>query len=65
MTGTPSESEAPRHIRPGTWLEPFALRALGQVREDDELIRQALALFEAMGLDWHAAETRKWLTDGA
>jgi tetratricopeptide (TPR) repeat protein len=59
------ESEAPLLIRPGTWLEPFALRALGQVREDDELIRQALELFEAMGLDWHATETRKRLTDGA
>ncbi len=46
-------------LKPRTVLEPFGLPALGQVRGDDELIRQALARFEAMGLDWHAAETRK------
>ncbi len=51
--------EAPMALKPRTVLEPFGLPALGQVRGDDELIRQALARFEAMGLDWHAAETRK------
>jgi hypothetical protein len=59
------EREAPGFIRPGTWLEPFALRALGQVREDDQLILQALERFEAMGLDWHASQTRKVLSGAA
>lgn len=52
------ESEAPQWVKPGTYVEPFALRALGVARDDPELIQQALARFEAMGLDWHAAETR-------
>jgi len=55
------EEEAPPLVQPNTYLEPFALRALGLVREDDELVGQALARFEAMGLDWHAAETRAFL----
>jgi hypothetical protein len=46
-------------IAPGTLLEAVGLRALGQVREDEALLRQALERFEAMGLDWYAAETRK------
>jgi class 3 adenylate cyclase len=52
------EEEAPPLLRRRTYLEPFALRALGQVREDEELIRQALARFEAMQLGWHAERTR-------
>jgi hypothetical protein len=55
------EQDAPRFLRRDTYLEPFALRALGIVREDEELIRQALERFEAMGLAWHAGETRKLL----
>jgi class 3 adenylate cyclase len=55
------EQDAPRFLRRDTYLEPFALRALGIVREDEELIRQALERFEAMGLEWHAGETRKRL----
>jgi hypothetical protein len=55
------EEEAPRFLKPRTYLEPFALRALGVVREDESLIEQALSRFEALGLDWHAAETRKLL----
>jgi hypothetical protein len=35
---------------------------LGRVREDEALIRQALERFEAMGLDWHAQETRAVLS---
>ena len=53
------EAEAPPLLRPGSYLEPFAMRALGIVREDDDLVEQATARFEAMGLDWHAAETRR------
>ena len=45
----------------GTYLEPFQLRALGAVREDDDLISEAVARFEALGLDWHAAESRALL----
>jgi hypothetical protein len=43
------------------YLEPFALRALGRVRGDRELIRRSLASFEALRLDWHADETRALL----
>lgn len=51
------EREAPALLRPDTILEPFALRALGVVREDEELLRQAQERFEAIGLRWHAAQT--------
>ena len=44
--------------RGNTYLEPFALRALGIVCEDERLIAQALERFEAMQLEWHAAQTR-------
>jgi hypothetical protein len=40
-----------------SYVEPFALRALGIVREDDTLIEQAQAAFAALRLDWHAAQT--------
>jgi hypothetical protein len=55
------EEEAQPLLQRNTYLEPFALRALGRVREDAELIVQALDRFESMGLDWHAAETRALL----
>jgi tetratricopeptide (TPR) repeat protein len=55
------ENEAPAAMKPGTYLEPFALRALGFAREDQALIAQAIQRFEAMGLDWHAADTKKLL----
>lgn len=44
--------------RPGTYLEPFQLRALGVVRHDGALVERALQGFERLGLPWHAAETR-------
>lgn len=53
------EALASELLEPATYLEPFALRALGIVREDQELVAQALARFEAMRIDWHAAETRR------
>jgi tetratricopeptide (TPR) repeat protein len=53
------EEEAPALVKPRTYLEPFALRALGFARSDAGLVDQAIERFEAMGLDWHAAETRK------
>ena len=59
------EAEAPMLLKRGTYLEPFALRALGQVREDETLIQQAVERFEAMWLDRHAAETRALLASRA
>jgi AAA ATPase domain len=55
------EQEAPALLKPKTYVEPFALRALGFARGDERLIEQAIEQFEAMGLDWHAWETRKLL----
>ena len=48
------EPEALPALRPGTYLEPFALRALGLVREDASLSGSG-ERFEAFGLEWHAA----------
>jgi hypothetical protein len=36
------EAEVPPYLRAGTYLEPFALRALGIVREDEALVDRAL-----------------------
>ena len=55
------EAEASVFLQPDTYLEPFALRALGIVREDVTLIERAAGRFEAFGLDWHAARTRALL----
>jgi class 3 adenylate cyclase len=55
------ERDAPPLLQPGTYLEPFALRAVGAVREDELLIQQAADRFDAMGLSWHAEQTRKHL----
>jgi class 3 adenylate cyclase len=55
------EREAPPLLRQGIYLEPFALRALGAVREDEPLIEQAVDRFAAMGLAWHAEQTTKFL----
>jgi len=52
------EDEAKRTLRPRTYLEPFALRALGIVRHDRALIERAADRFESFGLGWHAARTR-------
>jgi class 3 adenylate cyclase/tetratricopeptide (TPR) repeat protein len=51
------ESRAPLYLRPRTYLEPFALRALGIVRQDQDLLAQANARFDAFGLEWHRAQT--------
>jgi hypothetical protein len=55
------EAEAPNWLQPGTFAEPFALRALGIARTDRALLEQALERFEAMGLTWHAGRTRRLL----
>ena len=52
------ETEAPRLMRPGGYLEPFALRALGHVREDADLVARAAERFTVLGMSWHAAQTR-------
>jgi class 3 adenylate cyclase len=58
------EAEAAALLKPGTYLEPFVLRALGIVRPDPELIEKAQQRFRGMGLEWHAAETEA-LAEGA
>jgi len=55
------EAEAPRWMQPGSFVEPFALRALGIARGDRTLLGQALERFEAMQLSWHAEQTRRLL----
>jgi class 3 adenylate cyclase len=52
------EAEASPLLRRGIYLEPFALRALGIVHDDESMIEEAIIGFEAMGLDWHADQTR-------
>lgn len=52
------EEEAPPFLRSGTYFEPFALRALGIVREDVTLLEQAAAVFDRLGLAWHSEQTR-------
>jgi hypothetical protein len=51
------ELEAPSLVEPGTLVEPFALRALGVARDDDDLLARADALFADLGLGWHRAQT--------
>ena len=53
------EAEAPKWLQQGNFAEPFALRALGIARSDRALIQQALERFEALGLSWHAQQTRQ------
>ena len=57
------EAEAPFVLRAGGYGEPFALRALGRVRDDRALVARAEERFAAMGLEWHARETRGLLTE--
>ena len=49
--------DAERYAIPGTYLEPFALRTIGIARDDSALVVQAQKRFEAMGLEWYAAQT--------
>ena len=55
------EAEAPKWLRPKTYVEPFALRALGFARADESMLADAAVLFEGMELDWFAGETRRLL----
>jgi class 3 adenylate cyclase/tetratricopeptide (TPR) repeat protein len=53
-----AERESTRFLQPGTYLEPFALRALGAARGDESLIARAQERFHALTLGWHAEQTR-------
>jgi class 3 adenylate cyclase len=55
------EAEAPELLQAGTSVEPFALRALGLARHDDDLLARADDLFETLGLEWHRAQTERLL----
>jgi len=52
------EREAPALLRPGTYLEPFALEALGRVRTDLALLESASAGYERLGLAWQCDRVR-------
>jgi DNA-binding SARP family transcriptional activator len=51
------ERVATRLALPGTFVEPFALRALGIVRRDRALLDRATARFSELALEWHAQLT--------
>ena len=55
------EAEAPKWLRPNTYVEPFAQRALGFARVDASMLADAAVRFEAMELDWFAGQTLKLL----
>ncbi len=57
------EADAPRWVRPDSYIAPFAVRALGVVRRDRDLLADAIARFEDMGLAWHAEQTRRMAED--
>ena len=52
------EADALVALEVGGYVEPFALRALGTVRQDRALIERAAARFNALDLGWRADETR-------
>ena len=55
------EAEAPPWVRPDSYVAPFAVRALGVARADQTLLDDAVHRFEAMGMAWHAEQTRRML----
>jgi class 3 adenylate cyclase len=55
------EQVAPRLVIPKSYLEPFALRALGFARGDDALLQAAVERFETMGLPWFVSQTQQML----
>ena len=54
------EMVAPRWLRPGTYAEPFAIRALGVARGDADLLDEASRRFQTIGLRWRVEETERW-----
>ena len=53
------EEDAPDWITRGGYPAPFALRALGLVREDEGLVERGAQGFDDLGLAWHAQRTRE------
>ena len=51
------EAEGTLLLKRGTYLEPFALRAIGIARADYRLLAEADSVFAALGLEWHRAQT--------
>jgi class 3 adenylate cyclase/tetratricopeptide (TPR) repeat protein len=51
------EAAAAQIGTPGSYLEPFALRALGVVQGDETLLARAHERFRRFNLDWHADQT--------
>jgi class 3 adenylate cyclase len=56
------EKEAAPFLAAESYTQPFALRALGIVQGRPGLVDEALTRFEALALEWHAAETRELLS---
>jgi hypothetical protein len=56
------EPEAALLIQEPSILEPFALRALGAARRDDELLARADERFVELGLEWHRSQTERLLS---
>jgi len=54
------EDVAPRWLKPGTYAEPFARRALGVARGDAGLLDEASSQFRSIGLEWRVDETERW-----
>jgi hypothetical protein len=52
------EADAPQFLEPRSVIAPFALRALGMVRGDRSLLQKAADLFESLGFERQAANTR-------
>ena len=55
------DKEAMVFLEEGLVLEPFALRALGVARRDDELLARADERFASLGLEWHRSQTDRLL----
>jgi hypothetical protein len=53
------ERDTERLLQPKSYLEPFLLRALGIVRDDERLLGQADERFRTLRLGWHAAQTAR------
>jgi class 3 adenylate cyclase len=52
------ERDAPQFLESRSVLQPFALRALGRVRDDPDLLAQAAETFARMGFERQAEVTR-------
>ena len=61
VVGSPEEvAEAAASFAPtGSYVEPFALRALGIAGDNDSLVARAQESFQSLGLGWYGAETER------